>query len=88
MSIKYKIIIIFVSFIILSLGLTILYLSFKNYKPALKAEIINRIKSTTEHFDLNTIEYLKADKDGNIPPLSHIFQINSEIVYIKIFDQM
>ncbi|MDD5067930.1 MAG: GGDEF domain-containing protein [bacterium] len=86
MSIKLKITLFILIIITVSLGLTILFLSNKEYKPALKKEIMDRIIINLESYDREAGDYLKglSDTDRIYPVFSRYFNMHREVMYLKI----
>lgn len=86
MSVKLKIILFITVIIGLSLGLTIFYLSNKEYKPALKKEIVGRIVINLDNYDREAGAFLSglSDRDKLTFALMKFFGIHEELMYLKV----
>lgn len=95
MSIKFKLIISLIILVVLSLGITIFYLSYKQYKPTLKNEILHRITQNLKNNN-NIISKLIVDEDMDSEyktiTMNNIFlkmlENNTELIYVNIFDKI
>ena len=90
MSIKLKITIFITSLVILSLGITLFYLSNYQYKPALENEIINSIIKNLEIYEISIKKYLRGIGDKTIEQINRdirkVLDNSVELLYIKILD--
>ncbi len=95
MSVKLKITIFITILIILSLGVTIYYLSFEKYKPALKNEVQQRIYIQLNYINkivssiFNSSRVLNEDEKQALEfnllnTVSELFKKNSELLYLAI----
>ncbi len=90
MSIKYKIIIFLAVLLVLSLGITVLYLSNSQFKPELRKEIIKRISQNLENNNNIVANHLinNAGVEKLYTVLIKTFVNNSELMYIRILDKI
>ncbi|MBN1897754.1 MAG: diguanylate cyclase [Spirochaetes bacterium] len=88
MSIKYTVIIFLTILLVLSLSITILYLSNTQYKPRLKSEIIHRISQNLENNNNIIAEQLlnNAGLENLNVILLKVFDVNEELIYLKVLD--
>ena len=70
MSLKIKIVLFISILVILSLGATLIFLSFYEYKPALKNEIIQRIDYQLDHITSQIFRAMIGDIKYHTPIVS------------------
>ena len=87
MSIKLKIILFISILIILSLGITLFYLSYVQYKPSLKDEIIQRIDYQLNYLTPDVFRVMRGDLSYDMLdiPTFRILDENTEVFYLVIF---
>jgi len=86
MSLKLKIVLFISILVILSLGTTLLFLSYYEYKPALKNEIIRRIDYQLDHITARVVLTMRGESKYDVldVPLFSILDRNKEVLYLKI----
>ncbi len=86
MSLKLKIVLFISILVIVSLAATLIFLSFHEYKPVLKNEIINRIDSQLDYVTPDIFRIMRGEIEYSMlnVPTFRILNKNNEVMYLKI----
>jgi len=84
MSVKLKITLFIAILIVVSLGITIYYLSFEKYKPALEKEVVSRLTVQLNYINKIITEGWKENNTILLNAIAEMFKTNPELLYFTI----